>query len=129
MNQWVIMRTFANRFRSTTWCYHLTFCARCGRFHPSIVGGLQVTERLLETPVSVRPVGLLVPQRSVERLGLEQQAGPLGLAPVEPVELEQVALVKIAVAHTEMHRSVEQLVAIRKSKSGPVGQLHSSHLE
>ena len=94
------MHTFANRFRSTTWCHHRTCVARCNRCHRSTVARLQAIEPLLETLGFVsqpEQVALLVPGQPVVQP-----------CTVEPAQLAQVGTVKIAEVRTGTYRSVVQ---------------------
>ena len=77
------MHTFANRFRSTTWCRHRTCVAKCNHCHLSTVARLLAIEPLLEMlefASQLEQVALLVLEQPVVR----------PLVRVEPAQLERV---------------------------------------
>ena len=93
------MRTFANRFRSTTWFHHRTYVARCTRYHRSIVARLQATELRLAT------LGFALQPQQVALLVLGQPVLQL-LVQVEPAQLAPVARLRIAEVHIGTCKSV-----------------------
>ena len=105
------MRTFANRFRSTTWCHRPTYVAKCSHCHPSIVAKLQATGRLLETLESA------IQPEQVVLLELGQLVERLVLVLAESVQLALVARLTIAVVHTGRCRFVVQLAVVHRSTS------------
>ena len=103
------MHTFANRFRSTTWCHRPTCVARCNHCHLSTVARLQAIEPLLET------LGFAPQPEQVALLVLGQ---PVVRPPVqvEVAQLARVGMVKIAEVHIGTCRSVVQPAVARRNR-------------
>ena len=127
MNQWVIKRIFANRFRSTTWYYRRTYDAMCDLPHRSIVGGLLEVQPLPERLGFVQQQVLLVLARLVVLLRLGQQVEQLVFAQVEFVGPGPVAVVAMSEVHIAMHRSTELPVVAHRSMLLQLGKLQSIH--